>query len=124
MNTRNLNLSHSLKGIPKSKETREKLSKVAKERASREGYVNNFQGKHHTEDTKRKLSAARSIKIGAFDVTSGELQYVFSSATEASKYLISQNITQNVHCFGRILKVARGLPGEGKVAYGFIWKFI
>ena len=49
------------KGKKASKETREKLSKIASQRT---GEKNPFYGKHHTEETKRKISESVKQRTG------------------------------------------------------------
>ena len=55
------NISNSRKGIKFSEEHRKHLSEKGKTKI---GSLNNFYGKHHSEETKRKMSESHKKKLG------------------------------------------------------------
>lgn len=111
--------SNNLKGIPKSENTKKKLSKAAKERFKRE--INPFAGKHHTESTKQRIAEANGLKVVMLDIITEEPIKEFISAMQATNYLIEQGKTTNKYANCRILWVCQG---TAKSAYGYKWKFI
>ena len=94
------------------------MSKAAKKRF--ENSPGTFTGKHHTEETRKRLSDLHSIPVVAYEKNSLQEFKRFSSAQEASTYLNNKGITSNKSAFCRILTVCHG---RGKSAYGYIWKF-
>ena len=95
-----------------TEETRKKISE------SMTGEKNPLYGKHHSEDTKRKMSEAHKGKIYANTKPilqfskNGELIAEYSSLTEAER----QTGCNNSH-------ICECCKGERKSARGFIWKY-
>ncbi len=98
---------------------RQHLSNAAKKRF--ETSPGTFTGKHHSEETKAKLSALHSKPIICFDLNTGRILREYPSATEAAKDLISEGRTSNKSAFTRILKICKG---QDKSAYGYGWRFV
>ena len=95
-----------------TEETRKKISE------SMTGEKNPMYGKHHSEDTKRKMSEAHKGKIYANTKPilqfskNGELIAEYSSLTEAER----QTGCNNSH-------ICECCKGERKSASGYIWKY-
>lgn len=111
------------KGIPRSPETRAKLSKSQKARVNSDTYTHPNKGKHLSEETKAKLSAARLGKDpwnkGLTGTLSGrqirciETDTVYPSIVAAANDIgiLSQSISQ----------VVRGIT---KTAGGYHWEYV
>ena len=54
----------------------------------------------------------------------GAVIQTFLSAMEASRFLNDNNYTKNKSAFTRIITICEGIKGQGKTAYGFIWKYL
>ena len=119
---RNKKISEKLRGRPKSEESKQKLSDAAKKRFSKE--PGTFKGKHHSDETKRKISEQNGHPVAMYSKETGELLKTFLSAMEASRFLNENNYTQNKNAFVRIIVVCDKKKGQGKTAYGFIWKYL
>lgn len=119
---RNLKISSKLKNIPKTAEAREKLSKAAKARFSNSDGT--FKGKHHSEESKNKISRKNGYAVAMIDKKSCEILCIFSSASKASEYLIEKGITKNRSAFTRILTICNKIKGQGTSAYGYKWEFV
>jgi len=89
------------------------------------GENNSFFGKHHTEHTK-KLIGSKNTKytIEQYDKSTGCLVNTFSSAMDASRWVVDNGIsTAKIEtCNSRILFVCK-YPDHCS-AYGYIWKSI
>lgn len=96
-----------------------KLSEYAQLRV---GNKNSFYGKHHSEETKKRISQANGLPVVMLDYVTKTPIKEFDSASSAAAYLISEGITQNKSAGGRILIVcyAENLDSH---AYGYSWKF-
>lgn len=79
---RNEKISKANKGVLRSKECKEKLSKLAKQRT---GEKNSFFGKKHSKNTKLKISNANSIAVDMFDKNMNYIK-TFKNAIEAAHY--------------------------------------
>lgn len=133
------------KGIKRIQETRNKISKayteerrnkmreIFKEKwrqnlfepkgTSRPGELNPFYGKHHTDETKERLSKIQNGKkkrIKMLDKDTGNVIQIFNSIAEAAKYI--KKITGNEKVDdSAISKCARGIS---KIAYGYKWELM
>lgn len=96
---------------PKNK----KLSDLA---IMRRGKKNSFYGKHHTEDTKCKISLKNSKPVGMYKVGTDNLIKEFSSLKAASDYLKETQICINTSSQSRISKVCK-LNNKTSIAYGY-----
>ena len=119
---RNKKISEKLTGRNKSEEAKRKYSEAAKKRFATE--PGTFKGKHHTDATKRKLAEKNGYAVAMCSKESGEVIKTFLSAMEASRFLNENNYTQNKNAFTRIITICKGIKGQGKTAYGFIWKYL
>lgn len=70
-------------GIKRSKETRAKLSEIAK---ARTGEKNPFFGKHHTDEFKKKMSEARKGKLPVNSIKISCEGITFESLASAARY--------------------------------------
>lgn len=82
---RNEKIKNALKGVQKSIEHRQKLSENAKKRV---GALNGFYGRHHTTETKAKISNKNSIKVDMFTIDN-HYMYTFKNAKIAAYFLIN-----------------------------------
>lgn len=109
-----MKISQSLKGHKVSLETRLKISK---NHADISGEKNHMYGKHHTEDSRKKISQANKGKIpknrNRCNVYCVELDKIYNDATDAGKEL-------SIDSSG-ILKCCKG---ERKTCGGYHWNFI
>lgn len=119
---RNKKISESLTGRVKSEESRRKCSEAAKKRFATE--PGTFKGKHHSDATKRKIAEKNGHSVAMCSKESGEVIKTFLSTMEASRFLNENNYTQNKSAFTRIITICEGVKGQGKTAYGFIWKYL
>lgn len=119
---RNENISKNLSGRVKSDETKRKFSEAAKKRFSTE--PGTFKGKHHSDAAKRKIAEKNGHSVAMCSKESGEIIKTFVSTMEASRFLNENNYTQNKSAFTRIITICEGVKGQGKTAYGFIWKYL
>ena len=119
---RNEKISQALKGICKSEEAKRKLSDAAKRRFSVE--PGTFKGKHHDDAAKRKIAQKNGHPVCMCSKETGEVIQTFLSAMEASRFLNDNNYTKNKSAFTRIITICEGIKGQGKTAYGFIWKYL
>lgn len=86
------------------------------------GEENGFYGKHHTEETKRKLSDAQSFKkksIAQYNKDTNELIQIFDSIADAERWLQENGYPRADG--SACSKAARGIQ---KSAYGSLWKFV
>lgn len=119
---RNQKISNKLKGQLKSIEAKKHLSQAAKKRF--ENAPGTFTGRKHSEESKRIVAEKNGYPIGMYDKNSGELLHTFISCGDATKYLLENHMTENKSAFTRILTVCKGIKGQGKTAYGYVWKFL
>ena len=135
-----IKISNSLTGhvFPKSRNDKIKLSMTNRDykpewklalRNSRLGRFtgedNPFFGKHHSEETKSKVSAANTKhKIVQIDRITNEVLQTFNNARYAGEWVVNNNYSKGNPntCSGRISEVCRNSNSEC-TAYGFKWKF-
>ena len=104
-------------GLKFSDEHKRKLSEIAKTRI---GEKNPFYNKHHTDETRKKLSEMHTKQVGMYDLDDN-LIMIFKSLTLANEWLIEQGKTNNRGAITRISKICKGID---KTAYGYKWKFL
>jgi len=75
-----------LKGIPKTEEHKRNISKTRIENGVAKGEKNPFYGKHHSAETKRKLSEIHKGKIPSNARKVKVDEQIFESVTECSKH--------------------------------------
>lgn len=107
------------KGKPKSDIHKKRLSEFAKKRFQNESGT--FLGKHHSNQSKEKISQANGAKVAMIDIRTDNILATFNSAVKATNYLIEKGLTTNKYANSRILEIC---SGNGKTAYGYKWKFI
>lgn len=110
--------SDNMRGRKFSEEHKRHISESAKLRV---GDKNPFFGKHHSKETKDKISTNNSKKVGMFSLTDGSLIREFPSIYSAVEFLIDTGVTKNKNASSRISKICRG---QDKSAYGYIWRFL
>lgn len=118
---RNKKISDKLKGKPRSEIARYNQSISAKKRF--ENTHGTFFGKKHTKATKRKIAEKNGNAVVMCDKNTNAVLKTFLSAMEASRYLIENKITTNKSAFTRIITICKKVKGQGKTAYGFIWRY-
>lgn len=116
---RNKKISNALKGKKFSLEHRMKLSEIGKRRVAS---YNSFFGKHHSEESKRLISQANSHPVLMLDKNSGNIIKSFKSLTEATQWLIDNNLTKNKSARTRITSVCNN-EKYANSAYGYKWKY-
>lgn len=114
---RNKKISESNKNIPKSKEHKEKLSKLAKQRT---GEKNPFFGKEHSKETKLKISNANSIAVDMFD---NNMNYIktFKNAKEAAYYF--KNLLNLTIKLESIYRAINWHCMSEKIYKNYYWKY-
>lgn len=118
LRSRNFKISTALKGRKKTIEHKKKLSLSRLGRFLRED--NPFYGKHHTADTKKRLSEIKGLPVVMRDKDTHESIKEFYSAKEAARYLVDIGVTKNKTANGLILDACYG---KCKTAYGYEWIF-
>lgn len=122
LSARNMKISEALKGVHKSEVARKNSSIAAKKRF--ENSPGTFTGKCHSEESKRKIAEKNGHAVGMYDKDTGELLHTFLSCTEASRYLVDAGLTKNHAAYTRIITICEGVKGQGKTAYGYVWKYL
>lgn len=132
---RNKKISAALKNRVKSEEHRRKLREAAIERFKNE--PGTFLGKHHTEETKQKISRIRSNQkaseetkhkmvltrgtpVQMIDSVTDKVLHIFEALSIAQAYLLSIGATTTHYATDGI----RSACHTGKIAYGYRWKFL
>lgn len=118
MQERSNKLSNAMRGRVFTDQHRRKLSEKA---SLRTGDRNPFYGKSHSDSTRNRISVANSLPVAMCDLTTGEVIRKFSSAYNASLFLLEEGKTKNKYASSRILKICHGVD---KSAYGYSWKFV
>ncbi len=96
------------------------MSQIA---SSRTGSSNSFFGKQHTAEVRKILSEKNGFPVEMVDLSTGEAIRRFTSATDASRFLINQGIVKAKSAVHRILYVCQsGNPHHR--AYGYNWRFV
>lgn len=109
-------MSASNKGKKRTDETKAKCSKAHKGKTLSEEHKNKIRlsckgkgmyGKHHSEETKARLSIARtgSKNVRAKKVICVETQMIFDTATEAGKFYGVSRTSMSECCLGKIKTV-------------------
>ena len=122
LSARNRKISEALKNVHKSESARKNLSIAAKKRF--ENSPGTFTGKHHSEESKKKVAEKNGHPVGMYDKNTGELLHTFLSCMEASRYLVDAGLTKNHGAYSRIITICNGVKGQGKTAYGYVWKYL
>lgn len=110
--------SENLKGKRKSVIARKNSSIAAKKRF--ENQPGTFTGRKHTSEAKQKIAEANGSPVLMIDAKTDAILMRFTSAMEATRYLIEHKLTSNIYANARILLICNG---GGKSAYGFKWKY-
>lgn len=119
---RNQKISEKLKGQSKSDVARRNYSLAARKRFSEN--PGTFSGRKHAESTKIKIAEKNGRPVGMYNKVTEELLKTFLSAMEASRYLNENGYTSNISASTRIRTICNKVKGQGKTAYGFIWKYL
>lgn len=111
-----------------SEETRNKLSEGRKGRFTKED--NGFYGKHHTQETKEKLSAMRLGKTSSvaqpvlvMDTEGNEIAS-FVSIKKCYEWLFENGYTKNKNYQSVTTQIKDAIKGKQSQAYGFTYKLI
>lgn len=107
------------------KPTEETLKKMKDSAYPRDGELNPFYGKHHSDESRKLISEAQSNPVNMIN-KDGIIINSFNSCKEAAQYIydnkdkfVNVSATKPSTISSRITKVVRG---EAKTAYGYIWK--
>jgi len=122
LQARNSKISAKLKGRKKSDLAKKHLSEAAYNRFKI--HSGTFKGKKHSAESKLKIAEKNGYKVGMFDKDSDMLLQEFISTSSAAKYLVDNGVTQNISCAIRIRTICNQVQGQGKTAYGYVWKYL
>lgn len=117
-------ISIALSGKPKSEIHKQHISESRIGRFN--GKDNPFYGKHHTDETKKRLSDSKFRGIvQMISVDNDDVLKEFRSVTDASKFLIASNISSSKQST-LIARICCVLNSENTncTAYGFKWRLI
>ena len=121
--SRNLKIKESMTGREYKDEWRKALSESRLGRFT--GEDNPFFGKHHSDDTKSKVSAANTKhRVIQIDKITDEVLQTFNNPKHAGEWVVSNGYSKGAPdtCGGRIGEVCRN-ANPACTAYGFKWKF-
>lgn len=119
--SRNDRISKALKNRPKSLEHRKHLSDARIGRYTKQD--NPFYGKHHTNETKKAISDAKSNHIVfQIDMDTGKVIRTFPNLNLAGLWVVDAGLSKALYttCAVRIGEVCRN-PNPNCKAYGFHW---
>lgn len=114
---RNKKISDKLKNVPKSKEHKEKLSVIASKRT---GHKNGFYDKHHSNETKNKISDKNSKSVDMYDMNMNFIK-TFKNAKIAATYL--QNLLKLNIQHESIYRAINWHCVSGKSYKNYYWKY-
>ena len=106
-------------GTHLSKEQKEKISKSRLGKYT--GKYNPFYGKHHTNETKQKISEANSKPVMAISNKDGSM-LEFESVSDASNYICERDNRKFTTVKGHICNSIKGI--NCKTAYGYKWMYV
>lgn len=121
--SRNKKIQEAMTGREYKPEWREALSKSRLGRFCKE--ENSFYGKHHTSESKEKVSRANTKhSVLQLDINSYEVIREFSNSRSAGEWIVENGYSAALPstCEGRISEVCRKADPKCS-AYGFRWRF-
>lgn len=88
----------------------------------RYGDGNPFYGKHHTDDTKHKISDANT-KYRVVQKSGEDVLNIFDSVTESAQYCIDSGLT-SAKITSVMYRIYYTCVGNQKVCYGYNWEYL
>ena len=86
----------------------------------REGELNPFYGKTHSQETKNKISKVQSVPVVMLNLNNEELKE-FSSVRLAAEYIINNCSVKSSSVSTISSRITKVVRGEAKTAYGYKW---